>query len=47
MNDLPANVEVVPEPGKPGVVRPEQLHEVAPASIPMRMYVESHAAKQT
>jgi tellurite resistance-related uncharacterized protein len=32
--------ETVLEPGTPGVVRPEQLHEVEPASTPMRMYVE-------
>jgi tellurite resistance-related uncharacterized protein len=39
--------ETVLEPGKPGVVQPEQLHEVAPASAPMRMYVEFYAAKKT
>lgn len=38
--------ETVLEPGKPGVVRPEQSHEVAPASTPMRMYVEFYAAKK-
>lgn len=37
--------ETVLEPGKPGVVRPEQSHEVAPASTPMRMYVEFYARK--
>jgi tellurite resistance-related uncharacterized protein len=37
--------ETVLEPGAPGVVRPEQLHEVEPASAPMRMYVEFYAAK--
>jgi len=30
-------------PGKPGVVRPDQPHEVEPLG-PMRMYVEFHAA---
>jgi tellurite resistance-related uncharacterized protein len=30
-------------PGKPGVVRPEQPHEVEPLG-PVRMYVEFHAA---
>jgi tellurite resistance-related uncharacterized protein len=39
--------ETILEPGTPGVVRPEQLHEVAPASIPMRMYVEFYAAPKT
>lgn len=38
--------ETVLEPGKPGVVRPEQLHDVAPASTPMRMYVEFYAARK-
>lgn len=39
--------ETVLEPGKPGVVRPEQLHEVAPASEVMRMYVDFYGAKPT
>ncbi len=30
-------------PGKPGVVRPDQPHEVEPLG-PVRMYVEFHAA---
>jgi len=38
--------ETVLEPGKPGLVRPEQLHEVEPASVPMRMYVEFYTAKR-
>ncbi|GJE04640.1 DUF1971 domain-containing protein [Methylobacterium isbiliense] len=39
--------ETVLEPGKPGVVQPEQLHEAAPASTPMRMYVEFYAARKS
>lgn len=38
--------EAVLEPGTPGVVRPAQLHEVEPASTPMRMYVEFYVAKK-
>ncbi len=36
--------EVVLEPGRPGVVRPEQLHEVEPAEMPLRMFVEFYTA---
>lgn len=39
--------ETVLEPGIPGVVWPEQLHEVEPAVTPMRMYVEFYAANGT
>jgi len=35
------------EPGKPGIVRPQQLHEVEPATTPMRMFVEFYSAKST
>lgn len=33
------------EPGTPGVIGPQQLHEVEPAQTPLRMYVEFYAAK--
>ena len=36
--------ETVLVPGKPGLVRPEQLHEVQPMG-PVRFYVEFHAAQ--
>jgi tellurite resistance-related uncharacterized protein len=39
--------ETVLEPGKSGVVQPEQLHEIAPASMPMRMYVEFYSARKS
>lgn len=35
--------EAILTPGVPGVVRPEQLHEVEPLGA-MRMFVEFHAA---
>ncbi|HEX2892281.1 DUF1971 domain-containing protein [Vineibacter terrae] len=37
----PAHEEIL-EPGKPGVVQPEQPHDVEPLG-PMRMFVEFHA----
>lgn len=39
----PAEVTVL-EPGTPGVVVPQQLHEVAPDG-PVRFFVEFHSAK--
>lgn len=36
--------ETVLLPGKPGLVRPEQLHEVEPLGA-VRFYVEFHAAR--
>lgn len=36
--------ETVLVPGNPGLVRPEQLHEVEPKG-PVRFYVEFHAAR--
>ncbi len=38
--------ETVLEPGKPGVVRPEQVHEVHPIG-PIRMFVEFFRAEGT
>lgn len=37
--------ETVLEPGRPGVIRPQQLHEVEPAATPLRMYVEFYAPR--
>jgi tellurite resistance-related uncharacterized protein len=37
--------ETVLEPGTPGIVRPQRLHEVEPAIAPMRMYVEFYRTK--
>lgn len=33
------------QPGRPGVIQPQQLHEVEPVETPLRMYVEFYAAK--
>lgn len=38
--------EVVLEPGRPGVIRPAQLHEVEPASEDLRMFVEFYTSPE-